>query len=148
MLQTRIALRRDAPLAVNSRTERRKPLMATFAREDVAGGFTAIAEACLTTTTRTASAARASPGLARAKQQQLMVLGRDHLNARQRKGGVRRVLVRDSGGEWQRRGVAAEKSGNGDAAFHLSKAKMAIIAAHAAKRARQSDMREFVAATE
>ena len=44
--------------------------------------------------------------------------------------------------------MAAEESGNGDAAFHLSKAKMAMIAAHAAKGARQSDMREFVAATE
>ena len=40
--------------------------------------------------------------------------------------------------------VAARESGNGDAAFHLSKAKMAMIAAHAAKGVRQTDMREFV----
>ncbi|CAB1106964.1 unnamed protein product [Ectocarpus sp. CCAP 1310/34] len=39
---------------------------------------------------------------------------------------------------------AADESGNGDAAFHLQKAKMAMIAAHAAKRVRQADMREFV----
>ena len=86
------------------------------ARDDVAGGSTAIAEACLTTTTRTASAARASPGLARAKRQQLRVLGPDHLNARQRRGGVGRVLVRGSGGEWQRRrGVPPIDSEYGDA---------------------------------
>ena len=98
-----------------NRTERRKPLMATFAREDVAGGSTAIAEACLTTTTRTASAARASPGLARAKQQQLRVLGRDHLNTRQRKGGVRKILVRGSGGRWRRRrGVPPIEIEDGD----------------------------------
>lgn len=39
---------------------------------------------------------------------------------------------------------AADESGNGDAAFHLQKAKMAMIAAHAAKGVRQTDMREFV----
>ena len=91
--------------------------MATFAREDVAGGSTAIAQACLTSATRTASAARASPGLASANRQQLRVLGRDHLNARQRKGGVsvRKVLVRGSGGEWQRRrGVPPIESEDGD----------------------------------
>ena len=44
--------------------------------------------------------------------------------------------------------AAAEDSGNGDTVFHLSKAKMAMIAAHAAKGARQEDMRECVAATE
>ena len=40
---------------------------------------------------------------------------------------------------------APEESGNGDAAFYLSKARMAMIAAHAAKRTRQVDLREFVA---
>ena len=39
---------------------------------------------------------------------------------------------------------AADESGNGDAAFHLRKAKMSMIAAHAAKGVRQADMREFV----
>ena len=39
---------------------------------------------------------------------------------------------------------AAEESGNGDAAFYLSKARMAMIAAHAAKRTRQADLRKFV----
>ena len=38
--------------------------------------------------------------------------------------------------------AAAEESGNGDAAFYLTKAKMAMIA-HPAKRVRQADMREF-----
>ena len=41
--------------------------------------------------------------------------------------------------------AAAEESGNRDAAFYLTKAKMAMIAAHSAKRVRQADMREFVA---
>ena len=36
---------------------------------------------------------------------------------------------------------AADESGNGDAAFHLQKAKMAMIAAHTSKRARQADLR-------
>jgi len=40
--------------------------------------------------------------------------------------------------------AAAEESGNGDAAFYLTKAKMAMIAAHSAKRVRQADMRAFV----
>ena len=40
--------------------------------------------------------------------------------------------------------AAAEESGNGDAAFYLTRAKMAMIAAHSAKRVRQVDMREFV----
>ena len=40
---------------------------------------------------------------------------------------------------------AAEKSGNADAAHYLSKARMAIILAHAARRTRQADMREFIA---
>lgn len=40
--------------------------------------------------------------------------------------------------------AAAEESDNGDAAFYLTKAKMAMIAAHSAKRVRQADMREFV----
>ena len=40
--------------------------------------------------------------------------------------------------------TAAEESGNGDVAFYLTKAKMATIAAHSAKRLRQADMREFV----
>ena len=44
--------------------------------------------------------------------------------------------------------AAAEESGNGDAALYLAKAKMAMIAAHSAKRVRQADMREFVASTE
>ena len=44
--------------------------------------------------------------------------------------------------------AAAEESGNEDAALYLAKAKMAMIAAHSAKRVRQADMREFVAATE
>ena len=39
----------------------------------------------------------------------------------------------------------AEESGNGDAAFYLSKAKLAMIAARAAKRTIQVDLREFVA---
>ena len=41
--------------------------------------------------------------------------------------------------------AAAEESGNGDAAFHLTKAKMAMIAAHSAKPVRQADIREFAA---
>ena len=44
--------------------------------------------------------------------------------------------------------AAADDSGNADAAFFLTKAKMAMIAAHFAKRVRQADMREFVAGTE
>ena len=40
---------------------------------------------------------------------------------------------------------AADESGNGDATFYLSKAWMAIIAAHAAQRTRQADLRGFVA---
>ena len=44
--------------------------------------------------------------------------------------------------------AAADESGNGDAAFFLTKAKMVMIAAHSAKRVRQADMRAFVAATE
>ena len=40
---------------------------------------------------------------------------------------------------------AAEKSGNADAAHYLSKARMAMILAHAARRTRQADMREFIA---
>ena len=40
---------------------------------------------------------------------------------------------------------AAEESGNRDAAFYLLKVKMAVIAAHAAKRTRQATLREFVA---
>ena len=37
---------------------------------------------------------------------------------------------------------------NADAAFFLTKAKMAMIAAHSARRVRQADMREFAAGTE
>lgn len=44
--------------------------------------------------------------------------------------------------------AAAEQSGNGEAALHLGRAKMAMIAAHSAQRVRQADMREFIAATE
>lgn len=40
---------------------------------------------------------------------------------------------------------AAAESGNGEAALFLAKARMAMIAAHAAKPARQTDLREFVA---
>ena len=40
---------------------------------------------------------------------------------------------------------AAKESENGHAAFYLSKARMAMIAAHAAKRTRQADLREYVA---
>lgn len=40
--------------------------------------------------------------------------------------------------------TAAEESGNHDAAFHLQKAKMAMIAAHTSKPARQTDMRQFL----
>ena len=40
---------------------------------------------------------------------------------------------------------AAEKSGNADAAHYLSKARMAMILAHAARRTRQADMGEFIA---
>lgn len=40
--------------------------------------------------------------------------------------------------------AAAEESGNGDAAFYLTKAKMSMIAAHSATRTRQADLREFV----
>ena len=40
--------------------------------------------------------------------------------------------------------AAAEESGNGDAAFYLMRAKMAMIAAHSAKRVRRADMRELV----
>ena len=39
---------------------------------------------------------------------------------------------------------AAEECGNTDAAFYLSKARMSMIAAHSAKRTRQTDLREFV----
>ena len=38
---------------------------------------------------------------------------------------------------------AVEESGNGDAAFYLQRAKMAMIAAHAPKPARQADTRDF-----
>ena len=41
--------------------------------------------------------------------------------------------------------AAGKESGNRDAVFYLTKAKMAMIAAHSAKRVRQADMREFVA---
>ena len=42
--------------------------------------------------------------------------------------------------------AAEEESGNGDAVFYLTKSKMAMIAAHSAKRrVRQADTREFVA---
>ena len=41
---------------------------------------------------------------------------------------------------------AAEECGNKDAAFYLSKARMSMIAAHSAKRTRQTDLREFVSA--
>ncbi|CAB1103823.1 unnamed protein product [Ectocarpus sp. CCAP 1310/34] len=41
--------------------------------------------------------------------------------------------------------VAAEDSGNGDAAFYPTKAKMSMIAAHSARRVRQTDIRGFVA---
>ena len=43
--------------------------------------------------------------------------------------------------------AAADESGNGDAAFFLTKAKIAMNAAHSAKRVRQADVREFVSAT-
>ena len=36
------------------------------------------------------------------------------------------------------------ESGNGDAVFYLTKAKMAMIAAHSAKRVRQADRHETV----
>ena len=39
----------------------------------------------------------------------------------------------------------AEKSGNADAAHYRSKARMAMILAHAVRRTRQADMREFIA---
>ncbi|CAB1100439.1 unnamed protein product [Ectocarpus sp. CCAP 1310/34] len=38
-----------------------------------------------------------------------------------------------------------EDSGNGDAAFYLTKATMSMIAAHSARRVRQTDIRGFVA---
>ena len=41
--------------------------------------------------------------------------------------------------------AAAVESGNGDAAFYLTKEKMAMIAAHSAKRVRQANMRQSVA---
>ena len=41
---------------------------------------------------------------------------------------------------------AVEECGNKDAAFYLSKARMSMIAAHSAKRTRQTDLREFVSA--
>ena len=41
---------------------------------------------------------------------------------------------------------AAEECGNKEAAFYLSKARMSMIAAHYAKRTRQTDLREFVSA--
>ena len=44
--------------------------------------------------------------------------------------------------------AAADERGNADAAFFLTKAKMAMIAAYPAKRVRQADKREFVAGTE
>ncbi|CAB1107808.1 unnamed protein product [Ectocarpus sp. CCAP 1310/34] len=70
--------------------------MATAARADVEGGSTAIAAACLTTSRRTVYAARALPGLASAKRQQLTVLGRDHLNVRRTRavGARKGVFVR------------------------------------------------------
>ena len=39
---------------------------------------------------------------------------------------------------------APEECGNKDAAFYLSKARMSMIAAHSAKRTRQTDLREFL----
>ena len=39
---------------------------------------------------------------------------------------------------------AAQSSGNEDALFHLKKAKMAMISAHASVRARQADLRGFL----
>ncbi|CAB1108038.1 unnamed protein product [Ectocarpus sp. CCAP 1310/34] len=39
--------------------------------------------------------------------------------------------------------TAPEGSGNRDAAFHLQKAEMAMIAAHGSKAARQTDMRQL-----
>ena len=41
---------------------------------------------------------------------------------------------------------AAEECGNKDAALYMSKARMSMIAAHSAKRTRQTDLREFVSA--
>ena len=38
---------------------------------------------------------------------------------------------------------ATKDIGDGDAAFHLQRAKIAMIAAHVSKPARQADMREF-----
>ena len=77
LLQTRTALRRGVPCHVRkvncalNQTQRRKTLMATAAREDVAGGCTAFAAAWLMMTTKiTASAARASPRPANARRQQ------------------------------------------------------------------------------
>ena len=110
LLQTTRALRRGAPCLVRkvncafNRAERSKTLMAMSAREDVAGGSTAISAAVLTTSRRTASAARALPGLASAKRQQLTVLGRDHQNARQL-----RVLERDHLNARRTRAVGARR---------------------------------------
>ena len=97
LLQTRTALRRGVPCherKVNcalNQTQRRKTLMATAAREDVAGGCTAFAAAWLMMTTKiTASAARASQRPASGKRQQQTALGGHNLNARRpRMGGVR-----------------------------------------------------------
>ena len=89
LLQTRPALRRGVPCLARkvnyalNQNQRRKTLMATAAREDVAGGCTAFAAASLLITTKiTASAARASPRPASAKRQQQTVLERHNLNAR------------------------------------------------------------------
>ena len=41
--------------------------------------------------------------------------------------------------------AAADERGNADAAFFLTKAKMAMIAAHSTRRVRQANMRELVA---
>ncbi|CAB1096174.1 unnamed protein product [Ectocarpus sp. CCAP 1310/34] len=41
--------------------------------------------------------------------------------------------------------LAAEDNGNGDAAFYRTKAKMSMIAAHSARRERQTGIRGFVA---
>ena len=98
LLQTRTALRRGVPCHVRkvncalNQTQRRKTLIATAARNDVAGGCTAFAAAWLMMTTKiTASAARASPRPASAKRQQQTALRGHNLNARRpRMGAVRR----------------------------------------------------------
>ena len=117
--------------------------MDTDARGVVGGGFTVYAEASQTTKTRiTACAVRASSKLASAKRKQLAADGGDESAERGRDAPPAYAELSAHFGVLE---SAAEKSGNADAAHYLSKARMAMILAHAARHTRQADMREFIA---